>query len=84
MFVLCIQSNPSHQQLDTISAPLDFGNVRVLRYANPSTLVPDSNFGNDDFAKKYQKYVGAHVKVLSPEEYAGIEGMVIRSVFLPC
>jgi len=63
-------------QLNTVPTPLDFADVNVLQYA------PNADEDSDDFAKKYQKYVGASVKVLQPEEYAGVEGKVIRVIVL--
>ena len=77
-------------QLDTLPHHLRFEDVTVLEYADnakaiaggsSNSFTPDQN----DFAQRYQRYMGARVKVaqdVEPRECAGVEGRVIRVVIL--
>ncbi|KAL3808866.1 hypothetical protein ACHAXA_004153 [Cyclostephanos tholiformis] len=73
-------------QLDTVPDPLGFEDVTVLEYADNARAI-ESGASNvctpkqTDFAQRYQRYMGARVKVkqeMQPREYAGVEGTVIR------
>jgi len=70
-------------QLDSVPTPLGFEDVAVLQYA-PEVLKTGSfdSTNEDEFAKKYQKYVGARVRVTQSSEYEGMEGKVIRVIVL--
>jgi hypothetical protein len=77
-------------QLDTLPEHLRFEDVTVLEYAdNEKAIASGSSNGctpdQNDFAQRYQRYMGARVKVVQdvePRECAGVEGRVIRVVVL--
>lgn len=78
-------------QLDCVPTPLEFDDFNVIQYASNDIGTSSESYGggennhaaNDNqFAKKYQKYMGARVRVISPPEFAGLEGKVIRVIVL--
>ena len=77
-------------QLDTVPDHLRFEDVTILEYAdNANAIVSGISNGctpeQNDFAQRYQRYMGARVKVVQDverREYAGVEGRVIRLVIL--
>ena len=77
-------------QLDTVPHHLRFEDVTILEYAdNSNTIASGISNGctpeQNDFAQRYQRYMGARVKVVQnvePREYAGVEGRVIKVAIL--
>ncbi|KAL3778272.1 hypothetical protein ACHAW5_010143 [Stephanodiscus triporus] len=77
-------------QLDTVPGTLRFEDVTFLEYAdNTAAIASGSNNGctmeQNDYAERYQQYIGARVKVVQevePSEYAGVEGRVVRVIIL--